>query len=195
MSSFKGNRRAIRQQFIKVLYDSRYSDPEHIVDVNEVCKKLGIQPTLLEEARFLKATGTDNFIRGGDCVKSITVLAPLEILEKLSETALTLRTTTVGIYRSLLHRYLTNSEEPEYADFWVLEGIRYVKNGNKNIKCAIPKAAWEAMVHRCKRRKLSFAGIVKTLVVNFLEGLYAQDLEIVTKGHFSPNKEDYFLGD
>jgi len=192
----KGNE-GTRGRLLSTLYESRHSDPDNPADVEGLCRKLGILPELLEEARLLKLSKMNNFIAGTKSSIKIAIMStPDEIIKRVEEVAIDLRTTKVGIVRSLVYRYLTNSEEPIYSDFWILDGTRYVVAGRKRVlKASMAKGPWDALVHRCERRRLSHAGLIKTLVVNFLAGDYAQDLVIVTKGHFYPNKEDYFLGD
>jgi len=186
-----------RGRLLSTLYESRHSDPDNPADVEGLCRKLGILPELLEEARLLKLSKMNNFIAGTNSGTKATVIStPGEIVKRVEEAATDLRTTKAGIVRSLVYRYLTNEEEPIYSDFWILDGTRYVVVGRKkSLKASMPKGTWDALVHRCERRRLSHAGLIKTLVVNFLAEDYAQDLVIITKGHFYPNKEDYFLGD
>lgn len=188
----KGNAAySVRRQLTSLIANSRYGRIQYTPKkLEEVSSKLGVtEQLLLDSVELAKQEG----IYYKHPVAAYEVVVPEEITEIVRERALDFKTTTKGLYRSLIYEYLTHRWEPPLHEFWWYKGKRYFTT-TKRIRLTFSDAAREALYTRAEKVGTTPSRVSRSLILEFLNGNCYPNLEIVTRAKFSQKLSDYWLG-
>jgi hypothetical protein len=175
--------------------------------IDEVAKKIGVDPDLLVEvrmrARVLRATdGVQDPMgvmrKGTRHVQQILPM-PEEIHKAWREECDFRGVDGSALMRSLIHAYLLGKEEPtQVLRQWVYRGKTYkLPDRNNRYKfrerCMIPHGAKRALMRRAHRRGSTISALMRALVLEAMAGKH-RTLTLIESRSMYDDEDRYYLG-